>query len=619
MHRTEIFALAFVCCMVLFAFFYSPNIQNLVHFARVAHADEGGGSDSGGGGGTDGSGSGGSDGGSDSGGGTNDGGGGGCYGGCSTDAAGNTFGYNPYCNADGTADVSVVYDYVPDANNNACVGVTLTGDAPFSASATYSSPFPCSGNFSFNSVSNGTYNNINMGIGYAEGYHQNYPQSPITVSCTVPPAPATGPTSLTASCNDAANTVDLNWSGGSAPGGYQLVDYKTGGDTCPTGWGAAAWSSGVQCYYPSSAPWYPSTSLSATTFGGGLEATNEPATFVVTPADSSGALNYAAADSVTFNCTPADLSAGGISPGVATALVPSTFTTTVSNSGAGSTGTGFHVLFRVATQSNGSDGQDIAAINAPALAVRSNNNLWASVLAGVLGSDANENVSDSYTFPSAGTYYMQACANKINSTTFDSVQETNYANDCGPWTSISVAPPPGGGLSGNCTNASDCSVGGPSPTCASPDGCNVTFTWSCPNPPYVGSTGQGFSTGGALSGSVPQSVTQTGTYAVTCDGSTPSGDGPPDAIQVTVPQPQLSLTASPTRVHVNSPTTLTWSADGVSVCSVAGPGVSANTTSGTATPTITGQSTYTLSCTGKDNNNYSVSTVVSLIPVFIER
>ena len=93
-----------------------------------------------------------------------------------------------------------------------------------------------------------------------------------------------------------------------------------------------------------------------------------------------------------------------------------------------------------------------------------------------------------------------------------------------------------------------------------------------------------------------------------CMGSAPSN-------------PTAYITASPTRVQNGNSTTLSWSASGVTSCSVTGPGGTtiSNTFSNTATTTqsvtVTGQSKYTLSC---DGGAASSSVIVNVVPKYNE-
>ena len=64
---------------------------------------------------------------------------------------------------------------------------------------------------------------------------------------------------------------------------------------------------------------------------------------------------------------------------------------------------------------------------------------------------------------------------------------------------------------------------------------------------------------------------------------------------------EVSITATPDRVDTSSAqntSTITWSAPGTCTCSVSGPGLSAETSTGEATVKITDQSIYTIDCLG---------------------
>jgi len=91
-----------------------------------------------------------------------------------------------------------------------------------------------------------------------------------------------------------------------------------------------------------------------------------------------------------------NLTAGAITPTTATAGIAQTFTANIQNIDTGSTVTSFPTLFQVATQSNGSDAQDITAVDIPALA-----------------GGASEQATDSYTFPTVGTYYMRGMSRRL--------------------------------------------------------------------------------------------------------------------------------------------------------------------------------------------------------------
>ena len=112
---------------------------------------------------------------------------------------------------------------------------------------------------------------------------------------------------------------------------------------------------------------------------------------------------------------------------------------------------------------------------------------------------------------------------------------------------------------------------------------------------------------------IPLSVrpSDTTTYTVLCS------NGSTAAVTVTVLQPTLSISASPTRVRSGRSATVEWSALNASSCTVTGPGLSASGTSGSrSTGAITGRSTYVLVCqTGAGAK--SAATTISIIPFFL--
>lgn len=145
------------------------------------------------------------------------------------------------------------------------------------------------------------------------------------------------------------------------------------------------------------------------------------------------------------------------------------------------------------------------------------------------------------------------------------------------------------------------------------NGDSATLTWSCPSAYNSSSSGTNFSTGGALSGSTSVSPTSNTTYTIVCNDSGSSGQ-----VTVTVLNPVLSISASPTRVRQGNASTITWSASEVDSCSVSGPSFSASGLSGSqSSGAIQNQSTYTLTCSTQGGNE-SASVTVTLAPSFIE-
>ncbi len=120
-----------------------------------------------------------------------------------------------------------------------------------------------------------------------------------------------------------------------------------------------------------------------------------------------------------------DLVAGITSPGVASVGISAGFSSVISNIGTDSTGISFSNFFQVATSTNG--GGTITDLAYTTM----------SALAGGLSDVA----SASYTFPSAGTYSMRACADKSSSGNSGTVIETDEGNNCESWTNVVVTPP----------------------------------------------------------------------------------------------------------------------------------------------------------------------------------
>ncbi len=150
-------------------------------------------------------------------------------------------------------------------------------------------------------------------------------------------------------------------------------------------------------------------------------------------------------------------------------------------------------------------------------------------------------------------------------------------------------------------------------------GQTATITWSCPSP-NTSSSGVNFSTGGAASGSTGVVVTTNQTYTVVCGQTSTQA-----SVSVVAINANMSLVTDRARVSLNGTAVLTWSASGVTSCSLSGPGTTdaATAVDGTiasrnkTTAPITGQGTYTLTCETAATP-ISTSVNVSLIPNTIE-
>ncbi len=163
-----------------------------------------------------------------------------------------------------------------------------------------------------------------------------------------------------------------------------------------------------------------------------------------------------------------DLTAGGVSPWTATTNSPVTLSSTISNIGSVTSGTGFTVLFQYALNSSGSGATDLGTTNTTTLL-----------------NGASRPVSYTYTPGGAGTYYLRACADKSSGGDATGVinENTNEGNNCSGWSSIVISCP-----AGTSWNGSAC-VAGPSaqitvPSCTIPlsaSSCSSSVSWNSQN------------------------------------------------------------------------------------------------------------------------------------------
>lgn len=150
-------------------------------------------------------------------------------------------------------------------------------------------------------------------------------------------------------------------------------------------------------------------------------------------------------------------------------------------------------------------------------------------------------------------------------------------------------------------------------------GQSSTLIWSSTHATSCTAAG-GFSTGGATSGGPVSTgvLTKTSNYQVTCHGA--GGDSIPATATVTVLQPNLSISAWPTRVATNASTTVTWTSSQVLSCSITRNGVANWATgknSSKVDSSLTTQTIYTLSCL-TNGDPISQSATVNVTPGFQE-
>ena len=131
--------------------------------------------------------------------------------------------------------------------------------------------------------------------------------------------------------------------------------------------------------------------------------------------------------------TKPDLTAGNITPTSVPIGKAVTLTAAVTNLNAVATGKGFTDLFQIATDAQGTGAADIGTYDSAAL-----------------GASGSNTASLSYTFPSAGTYYLRACADKAKmADTTGVIAESDENNNCSPqWVAVTAS---NSSITGSCS------------------------------------------------------------------------------------------------------------------------------------------------------------------------
>jgi hypothetical protein len=183
----------------------------------------------------------------------------------------------------------------------------------------------------------------------------------------------------------------------------------------------------------------------------GTFTTNNISATTTYTATCSGPSSPAATCNTTVTVSPGikDLTASIPTPTNATTGVATTFSSTITNLGNISTGTGFTSLFQTSASSTGASPTNY------------------EVATSVIGPSGTVVINKSITFPIPGTYYMRVCADN-NSLMVGTISESNEGNNCSsgtPWTTIIVsdlqradltasAPTPNTAIAGAATNFS---------------------------------------------------------------------------------------------------------------------------------------------------------------------
>ena len=263
----------------------------------------------------------------------------------------------------------------------------------------------------------------------------------------------------TASCsaNKLTYTITTNVDSILMGGGY-IYPSSTGGSISPT---SPQVNSGAnQVFQITENPGY-TYSLNASTscpIISVVDNYNSTYTLTAGPITQNCNLNIGFITSGGGGGTP-DLTAGTVTPTSATTGVSTSYSVTVTNIGNASTGASFNNFFQVATAAGG--GGTVTDLASTSMAT--------------LASSASSVTTKSYTFSSAGTYSMRACADKSSAGNTGTIAESNEGNNCGTWTTVTVTT--ASVMSGTLTpSASACTIvlGGNS--------CTVNLSWTTTNP-----------------------------------------------------------------------------------------------------------------------------------------
>jgi hypothetical protein len=294
----------------------------------------------------------------------------------------------------------------------------------------------------------------------------------------------------------------------------------------------------------------------------------------------------------TFTVAAPDLTASTVSlPSAPTVNQSSTFSANIHNGGTTSTGTGFSNVFEIDNDATHDTFSQIYAVVA------------GTTFTTALAANGDRTESASYTFPSSGTWYVRACADK-NTSNNGTITEADENNNCSsPWQALSVSALP------TCAPASQTVDPGATASWTAAGGTG-SYTW-------YDALNNNLGTGSSLS----KTYSTSGNYAVHVQSGTQTSSN----CNLTVSgdcgtTPSGTLSADRTRVKKGDTVILKWSnVKGVTSCSITGAPACAITTNATcdasgvstcASPVITTQTEFTLTCNGTNVD----SVIVDVLP-----
>jgi hypothetical protein len=281
--------------------------------------------------------------------------------------------------------------------------------------------------------------------------------------------------------------------------------------------------------------------------------------------------------------------------------VAATYSAVISNVGPTTTGAGFKDLFQKATDVSGTGATDIGTYTNA-----------------TLGGGLSNTATLSYAFPSSGTFYVRACADKASAADAGAITESNEADNCSPWTPVVIASctpsiqaaSPSTVTLGQSSNIVYTEPSACAASCQLSDGSNVKAN-----------------SGSATTDTVFPTTAPTSSYSVICG----SYSSVPDTITVNVPS--VTLTAAPDKV-ANGATSviLNWTNTLLSsppnACTITrngaalvGPQYTTITGTNVSDPTaVTSQTLYKISCTtgtlASPGTPVTSQAIVNLAPTF---
>ncbi len=227
----------------------------------------------------------------------------------------------------------------------------------------------------------------------------------------------TDPAEPNAVCTASSNNSNLTWSNiGNTTGYWNGTTAKT----CD--------AEGF-CYNQTTYAWVSNSSAMAEKKSGSVSVgpINQTTIFKYICTNANGTTEKDATVTVNGSTPKPDLTAGAITPTTATQGTAKTFSSTITNGGAATTGAGSTALFQTANAISGTT------------AVGAIGDAGTDTGIATLASGASDTASFSYSTTTTGTIYMRACADKSSAGNAGVITESDETNNCGAWTGVIIS------------------------------------------------------------------------------------------------------------------------------------------------------------------------------------